>query len=121
MTMYRVMLLCVYMIMGAWSMASFGRGFLIHLLQLLEGVEEMNSVVVEDSNFTSCSAVDGGGSLSLIMEQGFLPSSLGSPTILRINRTTFNESYSQTGGSALGLVSNARIDHFSFVAIVEDR
>lgn len=88
---------------------------------MLEGVEEMNSVVVEDSNFTSCSAVDGGGALSLIMEGGFLLSSFVNPTILRINRTTFNKSYSQTGGSAVGLVSNARIDQFSFVAIVEDR
>ena len=88
---------------------------------MLEGVEEMNSVVVEDSNFTSCSAVDGGGALSLIMEGGFLSSLFASPTIVRINRTIFNESYSQTGGSAVGLVSNARIDQFSFVAVIEDR
>ena len=50
----------------------------------------MNSVVVEDSSFTSCSADDGEHS-SLIMEGGFLSSSFVNPTILRINRTTFTK------------------------------
>lgn len=82
----------------------------------------MNLVLVEDSNFTSCSASDGGGAISLVMENSLSQlSSLENLNILHVSRTEFTECHSPTGGSAVGLVSNARIDQFSFTAKVEDR
>ena len=86
-------------------------------------VEENNAVTIENSSFTSCSANEGGGAISLIVEDSLGTTSLptdSDPTLLTVRGSEFTENRSPTGGSAVGLVSNARIDRVSFVNRFQD-
>ena len=86
-------------------------------------IEENNMVTVEDSNFTSCSAKKGGGAISLILDNSLASTSTSpgnNPTLLTVNRTKFRKNRSPMGGSAVGLVSNARIDQMLFNVKFQD-
>lgn len=86
-------------------------------------MEENNIVSIVDSNFTSCSAGEGGGALSLILGDSLASTSRPSnsnPTLLNVSKTLFHNNSSPTGGSAVGLVSNTRIDQFTFIASFQD-
>ena len=86
-------------------------------------VEENNSVQVEDSIFQNCSAREGGGAISVTLEDT-LASTYHNESddiiILNMSNCTFKNNSSPTGGSAVGLVSNARVDQFSFVTRFEN-
>ena len=86
-------------------------------------VEENNSVLVEDSHFQNCSAREGGGAISVILEDTLASTYHNDSddiTILNMVNCTFKNNYSPTGGSAVGLVSNARVDQFSFITRFEN-
>ena len=86
-------------------------------------MEENNTITIEDSRFTSSNASEGGGAISLIVEDSLATTNQptdSDPTLLTVVRSEFRDNYSPTGGSAVGLVSNARIDQVSFVNQFQD-
>jgi predicted outer membrane repeat protein len=86
-------------------------------------LEQNNRVEIEDSNFSLCSASQGGGALSLIVEDSLASTTQSSgtdPTLLAVRGSEFTENQSPTGGSGVGLVTNARIDQIPFVASFQD-
>ena len=86
-------------------------------------VEQNNTVAVEGSHFEGCSSGTGGGAVSVLLDDNLAATSSTSgdgSTVLTVTDCTFHNNSSPTGGSAVGLVSNARVDQFSFVASFED-
>ena len=78
-------------------------------------MDDNNTVMIENSNFTSCNAEEGGGAFSLVLEDSLSSFSGNESTILHMKKCTFHQNTSPMGGSAVGLVTNARIDQFFFV------
>lgn len=87
------------------------------------GAEGNDAITIEDSKFISCCAKKGGGAISLIVQGGPATnnqSTNSDSTLLTVLRSEFRDNHSPTGGSAVGLVSNARIDQVSFVNRFQD-
>jgi len=85
-------------------------------------VAENNTVEVVDSNFYTGRAWFGGGAMSIVLQDSLASSAriVTSIPVVTVSRSTFERNYSPTGGSAVGMVSNARVDQLSFIVAVSD-
>jgi len=85
-------------------------------------VAENNTVEVVDSNFYTGRARFGGGAMSIVLQDSLASSAriVTSIPVVTVSRCTFERNYSPTGGSAVGMVSNARVDQLSFIVAVSD-
>lgn len=85
--------------------------------------DEDNIVEVLDTEFYNGRAQFGGGALSIVVHDSLISSTYrvtGNPVVTELSRCTFEGNYSPTGGSAIGVVSNARVDQLSFIVTVTD-
>lgn len=85
-------------------------------------VGENNIVEIEDTEFFNGSAF-GGGAISVILQDSLASltrTGTSHLTVAVLRRCRFVGNYSPTGGSAVGLVSNARVDQLSFTVMVTD-
>ena len=85
-------------------------------------VAENNKVEVVDTDFYTGQAWFGGGAMSIVLQDSLasLTRIVTSNPIVTLSRCRFERNYSPTGGSAIGMVSNARVDQLSFVVAVTD-
>ena len=87
-------------------------------------VNEDQKVYISNTLFYNNSAQYGGGGLNLLFENTLAPppSSIAIPEdgILTLYNVTFNGNYSPTGGSALGVVSNTRVDQNDPIVILSN-
>ena len=78
-------------------------------------IQENNTVTICNTTFKNSSAQDGGGAISLILEDNLAMAS-SNPHIATFNNCTFESNECLRGGSAVILVSNARVDQSSYSA-----
>ena len=86
-------------------------------------IGENNSMIISDSLFENNRAWFGGGAFSIVLEDSLASTvqTQGSErTIAFLRNCTFDSNYSPTGGSAVGLVSNARVDQHSPIVSFTD-
>ena len=85
--------------------------------------DEENKVEVVDTDFYNGRAQFGGGALSIVIQESLVSSTrrlTSNPVVTELRRCNFEGNYSPTGGSAMGMVSNARVDRLSFIVNVTD-
>ena len=86
-------------------------------------VGEDNTVEVVDTMFFNGKAWFGGGAISIVLQDSLASltrTDTSNPTAAHLKRCRFEANYSPTGGSAVGLVSNARVDQLSLAVTVTD-
>ena len=86
-------------------------------------VDENNIVEVVDTKFVNGKAWFGGGAINIVLQDNLAlltRTDTSSQTVAVLKRCRFEGNYSPTGGSAVGLVSNARVDQLSFAVTVTD-
>ena len=81
-------------------------------------VQKNNTVIIEDTVFRNGNASFGGGGVSVILQDSLASTNLAASSnhsdyIVVMKNCTFENNLSPTGGSAVGLVSNARVDQTS--------
>ena len=85
--------------------------------------EESNAITIRSTAFRNSTTRDGGGAVSLILEDSLafttrVPNS--NPTIATFVNCTFDSNICLSGGSAVILASNARVDQSSYSASFVD-
>ena len=86
-------------------------------------VGENNIVEVVDTTFFNGKAWFGGGAINIVLQDSLAlltRTETSNPTVAHLKRCRFEGNYSPTGGSAVGLVSNTRVDQLSLAVTVTD-